>query len=249
MSRPSGSSGWSRASSAPLTSTSRCRGRSPRSRRGRLPDTDLDGYLLFTTDDSAGSGWTVVVADIDEIDNGFAFAGSDAERKAEKHHLDISSNGNTITVWRPDGSPFSQTARKLDDFLEHACPALEASVHRSPAPAGSTLARFGNGRPERRPRRPPRRLSNKSVQAVWMRARARRAGFRRRRAPRRPLAPALGRRRLRVAAAEVPDHLGLGDALAAGFLGDGGPGSCASGSSSHRASSIASSAPRSAGPR
>jgi hypothetical protein len=96
--------------------------------RGRLPDTDLDGYLLFTTDDSTGSGWSVVVADIDEIDNGFAFAGSDAEREAEKHDLGISSNGNTITVWRPDGSPFSQTARKLDDFLEHACPALEASV-------------------------------------------------------------------------------------------------------------------------
>ena len=96
--------------------------------RGRLPDTDVDGYLLFTTDDSAGSGWTLVVADIDEADNGFAFAGSDAEREADKHDLDISSNGNTITVWRPDGSPFSQTAHKLDDFLEHACPALEASV-------------------------------------------------------------------------------------------------------------------------
>jgi hypothetical protein len=96
--------------------------------RGRLPDTDVEGYLVFTTDDSAGSGWTVVIADIGEWDNGFAFAGTAFEREAEKHHLDISSNGNTITIWRPDGSPFSQTARKLDDFLEQACPALEAAV-------------------------------------------------------------------------------------------------------------------------
>ena len=73
--------------------------------RGRLPDTDVEGYLVFTTDDSAGSGWAVVVADIREDDNGFAFAGTDFDREAEKHGLDISSNGNTITIWRPDGSP------------------------------------------------------------------------------------------------------------------------------------------------
>jgi hypothetical protein len=43
----------------------------------------------------------------------------------EKDGLDVSSNGSTITVWKPDGSPFSKTARKLDKFLTDACPVLE----------------------------------------------------------------------------------------------------------------------------
>jgi hypothetical protein len=93
---------------------------------GRLPHTDIDGYLVFTSDSAAG-GWSVVIADILEADNGYAFAGSPAQQQAEKDGLDISSNGSTITVWKPDGSPFSQTARKLDRFLEQACPILEAS--------------------------------------------------------------------------------------------------------------------------
>jgi hypothetical protein len=94
--------------------------------RGRLPHTDLDGYLIFTSDSDAG-GWSVLVADISQSDNGFAFAGSPAEAQAKKDGLDISSNGSTITVWKPDGSPFSQTARKLDRFLEQAGPILDAS--------------------------------------------------------------------------------------------------------------------------
>jgi hypothetical protein len=93
---------------------------------GRLPNTDLDGYLVFTSDSDAG-GWSVLVADISRSDNGFAFAGSPAEKRAEKDGLDISSNGSTITVWKPDGSPFSQTERKLNRFLEQACPILQAS--------------------------------------------------------------------------------------------------------------------------
>ena len=96
--------------------------------RGRLPGTDLDGYLCSPPTTAPGRAGRVVVADIDEDDNGFAFAGSGRRAQGLKHGLDISSNGNTITVWRPDGSPFSQTARKLDDFLEHACPALQAAV-------------------------------------------------------------------------------------------------------------------------
>jgi hypothetical protein len=96
--------------------------------RGPLPHTsELDGYLVFTSDDDAG-GWSVVIADIGEWDNGFAFAPAGLSEKAEKEGLDISSNGNTITVWKPDGSPFSQSERKLGKFLETACPILEQAV-------------------------------------------------------------------------------------------------------------------------
>jgi hypothetical protein len=93
---------------------------------GPLPHTDIDGYLVFTSDSDAG-GWSVLVADISQADNGFAFAGSPAQAQAEKDGLDISSNGSTITVWKPDGSPFSQTERKLEKFLSQAGPILEAS--------------------------------------------------------------------------------------------------------------------------
>jgi hypothetical protein len=96
--------------------------------RGHLPHTTgLAGYLIFTTDDSAG-GWSAVVADIGELDNGYAWAGTDTNRQADKDGLDISSNGTTLTVWRADGSPFSQSEHKLDKFLEQACPILEAAV-------------------------------------------------------------------------------------------------------------------------
>lgn len=93
--------------------------------RGHLPHTDsLEGYLAFTSDSDAG-GWSVVIADILREDNGFAFAVMGGREEWEKDGLDISSNGATITVWKPDGSPFSQSARKLDRFLSDACPLLE----------------------------------------------------------------------------------------------------------------------------
>lgn len=96
--------------------------------QGRLPNTSgLDGYLILTSDDDAG-GWSVVVADIGEWDNGFAFAPAGLSDKGEKDGLDISSNGDTITVWKPDGSPFLQSERKLNKFLETACPLLEQAV-------------------------------------------------------------------------------------------------------------------------
>jgi hypothetical protein len=96
--------------------------------RGRMPNTSgLDGYLIFTSDDDVG-GWSVVVADIGQWDNGFAFAPAGLSDKAKKDQLDISSNGDTITVWKPDGSPFSQSERKLKKFLETACPLLEQAV-------------------------------------------------------------------------------------------------------------------------
>jgi hypothetical protein len=93
--------------------------------RGHLPHTkDLEGYLIFTNDSEAG-GWSVVVVDIGQWDNGFAWAGTETNKRADKDGLDISSNGNTITIWRPDGSPFSQTEHKLTKFCEQACPLLE----------------------------------------------------------------------------------------------------------------------------
>ena len=95
--------------------------------RGRLPQTALDGYLALTSDTDAG-GWSVVIADISQDDNGFAFAVMGGREKWEKQGLDVSSNGATITVWKPDGSPFSQTARKLERFLADACPLLERAV-------------------------------------------------------------------------------------------------------------------------
>jgi hypothetical protein len=98
--------------------------------QGRLPHTQLDGYLVFTTDAAAG-GWSVVIADITREDNGFAFAVIDGGRGREdweEKGLDISSNGDSIFVWKPDGSPGTKTARKLEKFLEDACPWLERAV-------------------------------------------------------------------------------------------------------------------------
>jgi hypothetical protein len=93
--------------------------------RGPLPHTDaLDGYLVFTSD-AVAAGWSVVIVDILQEDNGFAFAVMGGREEWEKAGLDVSSNGSTITVWKPDGNPFSKTARKLDRFLTDACPLLE----------------------------------------------------------------------------------------------------------------------------
>jgi hypothetical protein len=94
--------------------------------KGRLPHTALDGYLVFTT--GSPVGWSVVVADIAQDDNGYAFAVMGGREEWQKQGLDISSNGDTIVVWKPDGAPTTKTARKLETFLAQACPWLERAV-------------------------------------------------------------------------------------------------------------------------
>lgn len=97
--------------------------------RGRLPGTGIDGYLIFTTDaDNSQISWTVVVADISQADNGFAFVDLTETREAEKDGFDVGSNGSTITVWKPDRGPYARTAKRLDRFCQTACPLLEQAV-------------------------------------------------------------------------------------------------------------------------
>ena len=208
--------------------------------RGHLPHTEaLEGYLVFTSDSDAG-GWSVVIADILQEDNGFAFAVMGGREKWEKAGLDVSATA----ARSPSGSRTAARSHRRHASSTSSSPTRVRSSS-APTPAGQARATLtvrgrrvhaaarasGCGQTSARPA-PSDSLLGGAL------GRWRLAG-----------AAAAGRGRLRVAAAEIPDHVGLGDALAAASSATSCHGSCASGSSSQRASSIASSAPRSAGPR
>ena len=95
---------------------------------GTLPGTSQEGYLVGTSNTDMSGGWLVAVADIAETDNGFAFVALPDVKEAEKDGFDVSSNGTTITVWKPDGGPTHRSARELDRFCKTACPLLEKAV-------------------------------------------------------------------------------------------------------------------------
>ena len=95
--------------------------------RGPIPGAGVDGYLLFTTDtDPAWQnvGWMVLVTELEDDDNGFAFSRLPAFAAAEKEHeLNTSADANHLHMWKP-GTPHDRTADQLHDFLDLAGPLL-----------------------------------------------------------------------------------------------------------------------------
>jgi hypothetical protein len=97
--------------------------------QGRLPGTELDGYLLWTTDiDDRQVSWEVVLAPIDQDDNGYAFVDLPEADRADKDGYELNSDGGSISVFRGTGDPRRRSAEQLSEFVERACPLLEHAV-------------------------------------------------------------------------------------------------------------------------
>jgi hypothetical protein len=97
--------------------------------RGTLPGTQLEGWLLWTTEvDQRGVTWEVVLAEIATEDNGYAFTRLDAADKAEKDGFEIVSDGNSISIFKATNNPHTRDAKELHAFIERACPLLEQCV-------------------------------------------------------------------------------------------------------------------------
>jgi hypothetical protein len=96
---------------------------------GRLPGTDLDGFLIWSTDiDDRGVSWEVVLAPIAPEDNGYAFVNLPAADKAEKDGFNLNSDTTSISIFRPTDDPRKRNAKQLKQFLDRACPLLEKAV-------------------------------------------------------------------------------------------------------------------------
>jgi hypothetical protein len=97
--------------------------------QGRLPGTDLDGYLIWSTEiDDRGVSWEVVLAPIAPEDNGYAFVNLPDVDKAEKDGFNINADTSSISVFRPTDDPRKRNAKQLQEFLARACPLLEQAV-------------------------------------------------------------------------------------------------------------------------
>jgi hypothetical protein len=97
---------------------------------GRLPGTELDGYLLWTTDlDHRDVTWNVVLAPIAPEDNGYAFVDLPEADKADEDGYELNSDGGSISIFKPSGFPRRRNAEQLQEFLDRACPLLEQAVN------------------------------------------------------------------------------------------------------------------------
>jgi hypothetical protein len=96
---------------------------------GRLPGTEVDGYLIWSTEiEDRGMSWEVVLAPIAPEDNGYAFVDLPEAKKADDDGFELNSDGSSISVFRPTGDPRSRSAKQLKEFLDRACPLLEHAV-------------------------------------------------------------------------------------------------------------------------
>jgi hypothetical protein len=102
--------------------------------QGPLPPEGLDGYLIWTTDDEEGWGdvcWTVLLADVPEGSNTYAFTQLPDADAADKKGFDIAAGTAYIAVWKPDPSPKKRNRKLLAEFLETAAPLLTKAVEAS----------------------------------------------------------------------------------------------------------------------
>jgi hypothetical protein len=96
---------------------------------GKLPGTQLEGWLLWSTlAEDHGSSWVTVLAEIGPDDNGYAFTELQEADAAEKDGYYIVSDAGAISVFKPTNDPHARNAKQLHEFLERACPLLEQSV-------------------------------------------------------------------------------------------------------------------------
>jgi hypothetical protein len=97
--------------------------------RGRLPGTQLDGYFIWTTEiDGSGLSWEIVLAEISDDDNSFAFTALPEVDPAEKDGFNVLGDQGSISVFKATGDPKGRDAKQLQEFIERACPLLEKAV-------------------------------------------------------------------------------------------------------------------------
>lgn len=96
---------------------------------GTLPDTNVRGYLLWTTElDNAQLSWSVVMAMLAANDLGYAFTALPEIREAEEEGYETIADADSIKVFKADGMSWRRSAKGLDRFLARACPLLAAAV-------------------------------------------------------------------------------------------------------------------------
>jgi hypothetical protein len=97
--------------------------------QGRLPGTDLDGYLIWSTDvDNRGVSWEIVLAPIRPEDNGYAFVHLPEAKQADDEGFELNSDGSSISVFKGTFDPRKRDAKQLKEFLGRACPLLAHAV-------------------------------------------------------------------------------------------------------------------------
>ena len=104
--------------------------------QGRLPGTDLEGFLIWSTEiDDRGLSWEVVLAPIAPEDNGYAFVDLPEADKAQKDGFNLNADTTSISIFKGTFDPRKRNAKQLEEFLDRACPLLEQAV--KAAKAGS----------------------------------------------------------------------------------------------------------------
>ena len=93
---------------------------------GRLEGIDYDAHLIFTKDSSFG--WLVLVVDVGQDFNTFAFAGLPETETARARDLEITGTNDAVVVFKADGGPRRRTRKRLDDFIAEARKLLIATV-------------------------------------------------------------------------------------------------------------------------
>jgi hypothetical protein len=97
--------------------------------QGRLPGTELDGYLIWSTEiDDRGVSWEVVLAPIRPEDNGYAFTNLAEADEAEKDGFNLNADTTSISIFKGTLDPRKRDAKQLKEFLDRACPLLEKAV-------------------------------------------------------------------------------------------------------------------------
>jgi hypothetical protein len=97
--------------------------------QGRLPGTEIDGFLIWSTDiDDRDVGWEVVLAPILPEDNGYAFVKLPEADPAEKDGFNFNADTTSISIFKGTLNPRKRDAKQLKEFLDRACPLLEKAV-------------------------------------------------------------------------------------------------------------------------
>ncbi len=96
---------------------------------GRLPGTELEGFLIWSTEiEDRSISWEVVLAPIAPDDNGYAFVDLPDAKKAEKDGFNLNADTTSISIFKGTFDPRRRNAKQLKEFLDRACPLLEHAV-------------------------------------------------------------------------------------------------------------------------
>jgi hypothetical protein len=97
---------------------------------GTLRQANVDGYLMLTSDEDYGDlGWMALVVDLPPGSNTFTFATMpEVDAAKSDDNIDLSANGRSVMMWKPDDGPHKRDRKTLDAFLAKAEPLLAKIV-------------------------------------------------------------------------------------------------------------------------